>query len=126
MSRMKHRGLGSHCRGTMTKRNLHTRSGIQRSRSERAADSLRQLLRANRTALVPSARRLARQVDDAATLADCAERVSVVMPGGPLIRSILWARVIQVIAPNGQVNGSGQRLLSVCERVGVDVREARS
>jgi hypothetical protein len=59
-------------------------------------------------------------------LADCAERASPVMPGGPLIRSILWARVIQVIAPNGQVNGSGQRLLSVCERVGVDVRVARS
>jgi hypothetical protein len=63
--------------------------------------------------------------DDARRLAECAERAAGRMPGGPLYRVRLWAKILKLLAPDGIVNGTGLRLAEMCQQVGTNPHRAK-
>jgi hypothetical protein len=71
------------------------------------------------------AARLLEAGNNARRLAECAERASGKLPGGPLYRVRLWAKTLILLLPDGIVNGTGRRLAEMCRQVGTDPHRAK-
>jgi hypothetical protein len=63
--------------------------------------------------------------DDLGRLAECAEVAAGRLPGGPVYRARLWAKVVKILAPTGVLNGSGRRLAELCREAGVGTDRAK-